>query len=297
MKLLNTKKWFTIDDTARYLSLKFDETVTTRDILQFVLDGYLKLSWVLNNRSVIKVLKGENLYLNLDDSKTYSATGEVPDPYKHYQDNSDENYFFNVYSYQGILEGFAETFAKQTHISKSIKSIGKPFVVTGVFNFDLSEGAIDARILSLVTKDDRQWISLDGFVLVDDKGELMSPIDMFYNTVDKDCFESPRNHHPTDSPPSLNELVIKRDDLNQFEDYVIGNTNNKQISQSTEISYLKIIGALVALLKMERTRKYTQGNIQDKLESQYSEGLGIKSFSKSNLEKIFSKASQTLKDN
>jgi hypothetical protein len=294
LKLLNTKKWFTIDDTARYLSSKFDENVTQVDVLQFVVDDRLKLSWVLNNRPVIKVIKGEVLYLKAEDSIIYRETGEIPDVYKDRQNRCDKNYFFNIYTDQDTI---SEDFAKQTFISKSIRTVGKLFYVTGAFNFDMSEGAIDSSILSLVTQDDHQWFSFDGFVLINDHDGLIQPVDIIRNTGKEDFLTNSVNHYPTDRPPLISELVIKREDLSQFEDYLISNSNSRQVSLSAEISYLKIIGALVALLKTERARKYTQGNIQDYLETRYHEELGIKSFSKSNLEKIFSKANETLKDN
>ena len=71
---------------------------------------------------------------------------------------------------------------------------------------------------------------------------------------------------------------------------------NTEISRELELSHLKVIGAMIDLLKSNRTRAYTQSLIEDVLESKYSQELGIKSFSKSNLQKIFSKANKALKD-
>ena len=43
-KLLNLKAWLTIEDTARHLSILFDESVTEADVLRLGLDGHLPLS-------------------------------------------------------------------------------------------------------------------------------------------------------------------------------------------------------------------------------------------------------------
>ncbi|MHB9100341.1 MAG: hypothetical protein ACYC2E_02320 [Sulfuricella sp.] len=43
-KLDKLKKWLTIVDAARYLSIAFDEDVSEADVLRLALDGHLKLS-------------------------------------------------------------------------------------------------------------------------------------------------------------------------------------------------------------------------------------------------------------
>lgn len=42
-KLFSLKEWLTIEDTARHLSIVFDETVGEADILRLALDGHLRL--------------------------------------------------------------------------------------------------------------------------------------------------------------------------------------------------------------------------------------------------------------
>lgn len=43
-KLFKLKEWLTIPDTAKYLSMVFNEDVSEADVLRFALDGYLKIS-------------------------------------------------------------------------------------------------------------------------------------------------------------------------------------------------------------------------------------------------------------
>lgn len=43
-KILNLKRWLTITEAAKHMSLAFEETVTEGDVLYFVLDGQLQLS-------------------------------------------------------------------------------------------------------------------------------------------------------------------------------------------------------------------------------------------------------------
>jgi hypothetical protein len=43
-KLFNLKKWLTLPDTARHLTLLFGEDVTEADVLRLALDGHLRLS-------------------------------------------------------------------------------------------------------------------------------------------------------------------------------------------------------------------------------------------------------------
>ena len=51
-KLFKLKQWLTISDTAKHLSLVFDEEVTEADVLQLGLDGHLPLSVRLVNHVV-----------------------------------------------------------------------------------------------------------------------------------------------------------------------------------------------------------------------------------------------------
>lgn len=43
-KLFNLKKWLTVTDAARRLSIAFSEEVTEADVLRLALDGHLRLS-------------------------------------------------------------------------------------------------------------------------------------------------------------------------------------------------------------------------------------------------------------
>lgn len=54
-KLFNLKKWLTIPDTAKHLSIIFGEVVTEADILRLALDGHLKLSVNLINYARARV--------------------------------------------------------------------------------------------------------------------------------------------------------------------------------------------------------------------------------------------------
>ncbi len=53
-KLINLKKWLTIEDASRHLSSIFDEPVKNYDIYRFALDGHLKLSVNLVNHAIAK---------------------------------------------------------------------------------------------------------------------------------------------------------------------------------------------------------------------------------------------------
>lgn len=92
-------------------------------------------------------------------------------------------------------------------------------------------------------------------------------------------------------------LLVTSREVRRYENEMLNkDTSNKTNSPLVENSNLKIIGALVNLLRQERKRVYTQDLIQDELEKYYGDEKGIKAFSKSNLQKVFSQANKALKD-
>jgi len=76
-KLFNLKKWLTLPEAARHLSVVFGETVTEADIMQLALDGHLKLSVNLVNNAHVKPGK----VIHFDDEKLVESLmqGIYPD--------------------------------------------------------------------------------------------------------------------------------------------------------------------------------------------------------------------------
>ena len=66
IKLFNLKKWLTIEESAKYLSIMFDEDVSEADVLRLGLDKHLKLS--VNFVNYAYALKGEK-FLEFDQWK------------------------------------------------------------------------------------------------------------------------------------------------------------------------------------------------------------------------------------
>ncbi|MGQ4879807.1 hypothetical protein ACOJCM_14675 [Billgrantia sp. LNSP4103-1] len=52
-RLLKRKKWYTLDDAARRLSVEFGCDISHRDLAQFALDGELKLSVLFQDRTFV----------------------------------------------------------------------------------------------------------------------------------------------------------------------------------------------------------------------------------------------------
>ena len=50
-KLFNLKKWVTLDDAAKRLSMTFNEEVKIKDLLQFSIDGHLTISVDFPNKA------------------------------------------------------------------------------------------------------------------------------------------------------------------------------------------------------------------------------------------------------
>ncbi len=59
-KLFNLKKWVTLDDAAKRLSMTFNEEVKVKDLLQFGLNGHLTLSVDFPNKA-----SGKNISTSL----------------------------------------------------------------------------------------------------------------------------------------------------------------------------------------------------------------------------------------
>lgn len=69
-KLFNLKKWLTVGDAARHLSIVFGEEVSEADVLRLALDGHLKLSVNFVNKAKAKCGK----VVGYDDAEW----GEIP---------------------------------------------------------------------------------------------------------------------------------------------------------------------------------------------------------------------------
>ena len=72
-KLLALKKWLTVPDTARYLSILFDEIVGEADVLRLALDGRLKLSVRFVNNAYASC--GKVIASDYDDDRFVEGPG------------------------------------------------------------------------------------------------------------------------------------------------------------------------------------------------------------------------------
>jgi hypothetical protein len=120
---------------------------------------------------------------------------------------------------------------------------------------------------------------------------------------------SSNKYYRKELPPVIleeNHLLITSREVRRFEKHVLKlNTsmrskvnliNDKPLTPTIENNHLRVMGALLELLKNKRLQPYTLELIKSELTETYGENLGIIGFSKSNLDKLFSKANSALKD-
>lgn len=78
-KLFKLREWLTIPEAAKHLSVLFGEEVTEADVLRLVLDGYIKLSVNLVNRSVAQQYPREQKDLCYRNGVYKQQIGGTPD--------------------------------------------------------------------------------------------------------------------------------------------------------------------------------------------------------------------------
>lgn len=236
-KLYQLKKWLSIEDTARHLTIVFGEPVNEADVLQLGLDGHLKLSVnfvngavarrgkvVTLNQAKMYILPSDRSKLSIEDMmprylNTVTLEDDLPeDVKKGLQDNT------LIYSLKGIFirdNEVLELEDENNHLSNLNGVYDIPMLGAERLDIEhkyqmLTDGAaVTSSFLdgAFVVGQDGEWGQLQEHF--DDNPYSNSP-EKKKERAKKPLYH-PDNYYPAGGLPHDSVLVVRTSELTDFE--------------------------------------------------------------------------------
>lgn len=209
MKLLKLKKWLSLADAASHLSTVFQEPVSDKDVLQLCLDADLKLSCLLRHDSVRSVHEFYDFTLLKWSKELFSKL----------RGNSD----------YPEMQGSSETEVLITlEYGEEVREL------TGPYNINLENGqAIRDWILSYVVERESDLLSLIGWEVFDENGDRCQLVTKTVELVgDNPLYKLRGPYSPIYVPPEFDSLVIKTEDLFEFQNKVLSSSESDSVFNS-----------------------------------------------------------------
>ena len=214
-KLFLLKKWFSIEDASKKLSLTFGEDVSMNDVLQLVLDGELDISWYIPHSLAVEIIYENVLVLSNKSADEYLQASKPIKYIEQFRKSVISSESFRVYTYHCNDDFFGER-----RLVKDYKQVSKRLSIDGVFKLHLHSGLIKVLIEDWIFGKNEEYIHGGyGEVLENENGVLHMLIDPSIDEENKasnlidDWRHPPYNSLRT---PKLEELVVSANDLNNF---------------------------------------------------------------------------------
>ena len=254
-KLLKLKKWISIESAALRLSSTLEETVTSKDIIQLALDGQLRLCCYLRSVPCEEVAFSTTLY-------NWFGAGE-DDP--------------TVPLLKGIIESKSKDEYKNSPLAQKDAIVGFEIVnkkivyLEGVFEVAIYEFEKTKNwLLSQVLTEQDEGVSIDGIGFFDKNKTLYRRVEKMpiavkmgesqrFNEKNKQeeftwTLDQKDFYYPSDVLPELGDLVISREDLDEFEQGLLdqegsgSNAPRADMRKQKENNYLKTISVLTKVI-------------------------------------------------
>lgn len=223
-KLFNLKKHLTLDDTAKHLSVMFEESVTRADVLKLGLDGYLTIS-------VDFVNQGDVLLGRLVPTSDIVPV-KVPSIF-------EEGEFVDIFRETIIDEHRAVMLDRERVLS-----------VEGIWDLLMVGGErldIEHEYQQLTGGPEVKLGTLEGsFFCVPDDPNVVAQLQERFQDCKKGSFKDyrdPKDYCPRDGLPKDSVLVVRVESIKALEKKLAG-TCDKPPSTKTVNSYLKVISTL-----------------------------------------------------
>lgn len=240
-KLHTLKKWYTVQDAAKRLSITLGEPIEPCDILALMADRELKVFWFVQDLYAVEV--APVTWIRVPGDPVFDLSARL-DPEK----------FANVKAI------YAEDLAAQSDLAQRLHGLY-------LIEDDVCKASSD-WITSLATGKGGEKITLDGTLLVDDDGRLWKLLSRFDESVIRTRKGEPlpynhiRNFHPSTDRPDSGEVVVSRAEMERFEARFAEPTGPASepdiISTKERVSLQKQVAALATLLA-EKSAKYRRG--------------------------------------
>lgn len=274
-KLFNLKKWVTLDDAAKRLSMTFNEEVKVKDLLQFGLNGHLTLSVDFPNKasgkkteevthSISVLLRQMNDMFGFDSAHRYSI-------------NLSQNECFNDDIRCSVLTATNLDQILDTDISKILskeEEFGPVESLYGVYDLEMKNGAevldIEHLYQQLTGGPSIDLVNINGVYVLDENKTKYQLQDRFsaYDTESNDeKFSlkvkpfSENDYYPAGALPDDSVLVIRTSNLIKFEKSILDDDteSNQRGSFTKEDRWHDVIGTMSVLLFEAKPAFYGKG--------------------------------------
>jgi hypothetical protein len=265
-KLYQLKKWLTIEDTARHLSIVFDEPVSEADVLRLGLDGHLKLSINFINGAVARcgnvvtydqakmyILPRDTSKVTIEDLmprylNTVTIADELPEEIKKGLED------------QTLCYAFAGLPIRDNEVLELEKEISRLSKLNGVYDLPMMGGErldVEHKYQMLTDCVEVTGVFLDGAFVVSSDGKWCQLQEHFndnpYSNSDEKKKERakkplyhPDNYYPAGGLPDDSVLAVRTSELTEFESRISESEGviEKPLSTTERTTLLTVIAAL-----------------------------------------------------
>lgn len=298
-KLFKLKKWLSLGDTCKRLSITLEEEVNIKDLLQLIIDGELKVSWYfqeMDGIDAVEVIKDNVYVLDLLRGKEFSET-QTPLKYiTNAQSRIPEDELFRIYIDNDIHYN-------EVGIYRDYRISSPVFNIEGVFNIHVNTGDMKSYFENILfeTKASLESKFFEGIIVEDQEENIFKLVSPYINKDDRHENNVPNWSHPPypiKFYPKLTDLVVLRSDIENFEKTLLEPEQATKLRTPTD-SLIISLGVMAELL-IEKTREINKNNklsfseLSKNIE-QKAATLGLDVEKISNLERDLSKAHKIIK--
>ena len=289
-KLFKLKKWLSIEDTAKKLSLTFDEDVSIKDVLQFILNGELSVSWYIQSELAMEITKELVLVLFNNDADEYLQTTTSVKYIDHLVKSLEPNESLRIHTIFDPEFGLGGS-----NLFKDYKQQAEREWINGVFKLHLDYGLTHSII--------ENWIFDTGVEFSNDSGEVLESEDGVLYTIIDPSIDKTSAHvwkiKPYNSfkSPKPEELIISTQDIDNFISSINSPMPIKKLRGSQE-SLTISLGIMTELLfqKIKLNNKSKKLNFSElsRTIEQEAATLGVDLKDVSNLQRALSESHKIL---
>lgn len=293
-KLFKLKKWLSIEDTCKRLSITLEEEVNVKDLIQLIIEGDLRVSWyfqVHDGMEAVEVIK-DNVYVldSLKGEEFLSTTS----PLKYItnaKSNIAEGEFFRVY-----IDN--EIHWQETGIYRDYRVSSPAFDIEGVFNIHVNTGDMKTFFENILFETEAGLESkfFEGIIVEDQEERLFKLVNPYLDedTKHEDNISNwSQPPYPLKHEPKLSDLVILRSDLESFEQNLLESEQPSKLRTPAD-SLTIALGVMTEILSnktkaINKNKKLNYSQLSTEIEQQAAK-LGLDLNRISNLQKDLSKA-------
>ena len=266
-KLLKLKKWLTIEEAARHLSILFGEDVRAADVLRLGLDSELKLSVNFVNHAKAKKQK----IIPVSEAETVPSL-----------DGKRRIVLGNYWTENEVMVSDGD----------AIVSIG------GICDLPMIGGEtldVEHAFQQLTGGPEITLTCLDGTLVCDGDGVYWKLQDSFEpreeTLPDGTTKKVSRSYYPAGGLPADSVLVVRTAALQVLAEPEKEPISDKPLSARERVTLLTIVGVMLELIQSHKPGRDSEAAVIKEMLQNYEEKPGI---SKRNLEQKFAEAKRVL---